>query len=243
MYFSSFLRKSFCAMTLLVTLHSPSAIAGVADCGRLENHFGPLDYRSAPRADVDIVERYHFTPKVQSLIAGSTSLTPGGDLGYTLKVFPNHHRALMVAMQYAEKAKKDPPPELAYSIRCWFDRAERFRPDDGVVQALYGTFLIRNGNIKEGLARLEHSIEMDGGNGNIHYIVGLAYFDAKIYDKSLESAHRAYQMGFALPGLKNKLKKIGKWTEPPPAPAEEAAREAAAAAEKTSDSQSDTKPR
>lgn len=238
MYISSFLGRSAHTFAILMGFYISSGMAGVIDCGRLENHFGPLDYRSAPRADIDIVERYHFTSKVQSLIAGSTSLTPGGDLGYTLKVFPNHHRALMVAMKYAEKTKKDPPPELMYSIQCWFDRAERFRPDDSVVQALYGTFLIRNGNTKEGLARLEHSIEMGGENGNIYYIIGLAYFDAKMYDKSLESAHRAYQLGFTLPGLKFKLKKVGKWTEPPPVPVEEAAPEAATATETRSDTKS-----
>ena len=34
------------------------------------------------------------------------------------------------------------------------------------------------------------------------------------YDKALASAHRAYGAGFPLPGLKNKLKRAGKWREP-----------------------------
>ena len=44
--------------------------------------------------------------------------------------------------------------------------------------------------------------------------LGLAYADLKQYDKALESAHRAYGAGFPLPGLKNKLKRAGKWREP-----------------------------
>jgi hypothetical protein len=36
----------------------------------------------------------------------------------------------------------------------------------------------------------------------------------KQFDKSLESAHRAYALGFPLPGLREKLKRAGKWQEP-----------------------------
>jgi hypothetical protein len=34
------------------------------------------------------------------------------------------------------------------------------------------------------------------------------------FDKSLECAHIAYGSGFPLPGLRDKLKRAGKWKEP-----------------------------
>jgi len=43
--------------------------------------------------------------------------------------------------------------------------------------------------------------------------MGLIYFDLKDYDKALSFAHRAYGSGFPLPGLRDKLKKVGKWQE------------------------------
>src|ERR1700682_2471287 len=105
------------------------------DCGSLNNHYGPFDYRSG--RDRSIVEKFHFTPKVENLVGGNTSMTPGGDLNYTLRVFPNHHRALMSLIRFAEEEKKDPPSEMEFSVACWFDRAERFQPDDAVVKGLH----------------------------------------------------------------------------------------------------------
>lgn len=218
-FYASMIKCS--VITLFFTVHTSCALAGAADCGNLENHYGPYDYRSATKETLALVEKVHFTAKVESLRGGNTSITPGGDMSYTLKVFPNHHRALMAIMNYAEKAKKDPPPESPYSVRCWFDRAERFRPDDGVVQALYGSYLIRTKNTQEGIAKLNNAVELAGDNGNVFYILGLAYYDAKEYEKSVENTHRAYQQGFVLPGLKEKLKKIGKWKDLPQQPTAE----------------------
>lgn len=189
--------------------------ADFSACGSLSNHYGPFDYRTVPPENLALVENYHFTPKVETLQGGNTTMTPGGDMSYTLKVFPNHHRALMAVMRLSEKQKRDPPTEMIYTVRCWFDRAERFKPDDGMVQALYGIYLTRSGSTKEGITKLEHAIELGTDSGNIYYNIGLAYFDLKQYDKALENAHKAYRLGFNLPGLKNKLKRVEKWSELP----------------------------
>lgn len=63
-------------------------------------HYGPFDYNNGEhrRGNLPVVERFHFTSKVQSLRGGNTSSTAGGDLSYTLKSFPNHHRALEVRL-------------------------------------------------------------------------------------------------------------------------------------------------
>jgi len=189
-------------------------------CGPLANHFGPIDYRIASAATRNLVEQVHFTSKVESLAGGNTSITAGGDMNYTLRVFPNHHRALMAVIKLGEKEKTNKPRDMDYSVSCWFNRAERFRPDDGMVKAIHGIYLIRSGKPGEAIKKLEEAIESGGDNPNIFYNLGLAYCDLKLYDKALENAHRAYAAGFPLPGLRNRLKQAGKWQEAQPVNAE-----------------------
>jgi tetratricopeptide (TPR) repeat protein len=185
-------------------------------CGQLANHYGPYDYRTASDVTRKTVEDVHFTPKVESLAGGNTSITAGGDLNYTLRVFPNHHRALMAVVKLSEKEKSIRPRDMNYSVPCWFDRAERFRPDDAMVKALHGLYLSRTGKTQAAIDKLEEAKALAGDNANINYNLGLAYFDLKQYEKALGSAHAAYALGFPLPGLRDKLKRAGKWSEPMP---------------------------
>jgi tetratricopeptide (TPR) repeat protein len=196
-----------------------SAEVGEIACGTLANHFGPYDYRIASREVKSLVEGAHFTPKVESLRGGKNTITAGGDLNYTLRVFPNHPRALMAVIRLAEKEKRPKPYQMDYSALCWLDRAERFTPNDAMVQMIYGMYLVKQGKSSDGATKLGQALQLAGDNANVHYNLGLAYFDLKDYDKALASAHRAYELGFPLPGLRNKLEKAGKWREAPPKPA------------------------
>lgn len=201
-------------LALLLTAFSIPAYAQAFLCGDLKNHFGPFDYRSARPEDRNIVERAHFPPKVESLRKGNTSITPGGDISYTLSVFPNHHRALMAMMKLAKLEKKDKPRDSSYTVECWLDRAERFQPEDQMVKALYGIHLSEKRKKKEALAKLNEALELGAPSPNIDYNIGLIFFDLGEFEKSLQSAHRAYTGGFSLPGLRNKLTRAGKWREP-----------------------------
>ena len=207
-------RASMAFLVLCAALSARSQTLGI-ECGSLTNHYGPFDYRTATNRD--IVENVHFTQKVESLRGGNTSITAGGDINYTLRVYPNHLRALMAVVRLAEKEKHDPPRDVEFTTRCWFERAEAFRPDDAMVKAGYGTYLIRVGKPQDGAAKLEAALELAGDNANIQYNLGLAFFDLKEYDKALQSAHKAYALGFPLPGLRNKLVQAGKWRDPVPA--------------------------
>ncbi len=134
-----------------------AAFSGEVDCGPLRNHFGPFDYRSAPPEQRSLVEGAHFTPKVESVAGGNTSTTAGGDINYTLKVFPNHHRALMAVIKLSEKERTDKPRDMTYTVACWFDRAERFRPDDAMVKTLHGVYLSRKGKAQSAVDKLEEA--------------------------------------------------------------------------------------
>ncbi|MDO8989980.1 MAG: hypothetical protein Q7U91_10135 [Sideroxyarcus sp.] len=184
-------------------------------CGNLNEGYGPFDYRTQ-KNELKIVEGAHFLPFVENLSRGNTSTTPGGDIDYTLRASPNHHRALMAMMNLARKEKTEKPRGSRYSIACWLDRAERYAPDDAMVKTLYGVHLLQKRQNQDGAKKLEEALVLAGDNANIQYNLGLAYFDLKDYDKSLASAHRAYQLGFPLPGLRNKLEQAGKWREPTP---------------------------
>lgn len=194
---------------------SQCAYADVSDCGSLQNHYGPFDYRSATPSEKHLVERAHFTPAVEQLKSGKSSYL-GADLSYTLSVYPNHSRALMAIAKLAMREKTDKPAYSTYSVRCWFDRAIRFRPEDPNVRMIYGMYLINNKKYKEALEHLEIAANEDKDNANLNYNIGLAYFELKQYEEALVFAHRAQALGFSLPGLKNKLARLGKWREPPP---------------------------
>lgn len=183
-----------------------------AGCGQLENAYGPFDYRTQ-RKELEIVEGAHFTPIVERLERGTTSTTAGGDIDYTLRASPNHHRALKAMMDLARKEKRDPPAGTRYSVSCWFMRGEAYRPDDPMVKVLHGVFLLRSGKKTEAVTKLEQAASLDSGDANIQYNLGLAYFDVGQHEKALQSAHRAYAAGFPLPGLREKLKRAGKWAE------------------------------
>lgn len=191
-------------------------VGAQALCGPLSNAYGPYDYWTDFDKLVQ-VEQHHFTPEVETLRKGRSG-SLGGDLDYTLRASPNHPRALVAMMKLAEKQQQPRPSDANYTIECYFDRAIRFRPKDGMVRLIYAGYLSKHGQNAEGLKQLEIAAESGLDTGNFHYNLGLAYFEAKEYEKSLRAAHRAYALGFNLPGLKAKLQKAGKWQDAPVVP-------------------------
>lgn len=188
---------------------------GPSGCGSLENSYGPFDYRAESGAKLKIVEQYHFTPNIQSLVSGN-SASLGSELDYTLKASPNHHRALMTMMRLGEKTKSPQPVGAQYSVECYFERALRFRPDDSTARMIYATFLAKKKREPEAIQQLETAEKAAGDNAFTHYNIGRIYFDIKNYDRALEQAHKAYALGFAQSTLRDQLKDVGKWKEPEP---------------------------
>ncbi len=155
-------------------------------CGTLKNAYGPLDYRSASPDNKQLVEGAHFTREVEQLIRGKTSSTPAGDLDYTLRVFPNHPRALYSLMKWGERTKTDRPSGAHWPIWCYFDRAIRFQPEDAQVRALYGVYLHKKGRFSESLEQLKEAERFAGESANVLYNIGLVYLDLNNSEKALE---------------------------------------------------------
>jgi len=199
-------------LLLLWCLSRPALAQGESACGDFRGGYGPFDYRTASLKDKEIVERHHFTPDVENLRRGESGPL-GGDLSYTLRAFPNHPRALLSMMKLGEKAKTERPRGAAYTVECFFERGTRFTPDDGTVRLLYGIYLSKKGRKQEAIKQLEAAQELAGQNANIHYNLGLAYFDLKDYALAREYAKRAYELGFPLEGLKKKLQQVRQWQD------------------------------
>lgn len=183
-------------------------------CGPLTNGYGPFDYRSS-KAQLKIVEDFHFTPDVESLKKGNTGAV-GGDLDYTLRASPNHHRALVSMVNLALKSKSQKVVGAHYTVDCYFDRAFRFAKDDGAVRIIYGVYLYRLGNKADARKVLEDARKLEDDNPNLHYNLAFVYLDLGDKAKALESAQRAYALGAQLPGLRNKLKSLGIWKDGAP---------------------------
>lgn len=182
-----------------------------AGCGELANAFGPYDYRSAAdRMNLPIVENNHFTPKVESLTGGITG-SLGGDIDYTLRAFPNHLRALAAMGRLAIRDKTSRPTGAHYSVECYFERALRFRPSDGLVYMVYGDYIAKLGNVDKSLELMKKAVELAPNDATANYNLGLMYLRKKDYGQAKTYATKAYALGFPLPGLRNKLMEAGAW--------------------------------
>lgn len=213
---AKFLTNPVCFFIGLAIFISSPVRADLDDfaCGALQNSYGPYDYRN-DKDKLKIVEDYHFTPGVANLSNAKTGYL-GGDIDYTLRAFPNHPRALMAMIQLGEREKTTKVPHANYSVECYLTRAIRFKNDDPTVKMIYANFLAKKGRGKEALKQLNDAVLLDEDSANFQYNVGLIYFELREYEKSLLYAQKAYLSGFPLPGLREKLKKVGKWREPKP---------------------------
>ena len=203
--------RRFCAGLLMLAALPASSLANDA-CGPLDNAFGPFDYRTAPAATINVVERFHFTEKVASL-RGGQSAPLGGDLSYTLRAFPNHPQALLSLSRLALREKAYQIAYMPYPVECWFERAARFRPNDPIPPMIAGTYFARLGRTTEALAELDRAAGLGDDDANLNYNLGLGYLEVKKYDKAMEHARQAYAAGFPLPGLRDRLIKAGAWKE------------------------------
>jgi hypothetical protein len=224
--------RACCSVALTVALMG-GASSGVAaprqavDTGGCGDPYavqnGPFDYRSERGDRLKVVEDHHFTPRVEALIAG-TSSSVGGDLAFTLRAFPNHHRALVSMMNLGAKLKTPLPPGAQWSVECYFRRAVVFQPEDLIARMLYAKFLAGAKRKAQSMEQLAYVVHKADDSSMTHYNAGLLYFDLGEFDKALAQAHRAQALGFEQAGLKQKLAAAGKWVEPAPTPASAASR-------------------
>lgn len=213
----SFLRRATALAVCLLAFSNVSSAVSENEfiCGELDNAYGPFDYRVAPDYNKRLVERAHFTREVEHLVRPKTGPF-GHDIDYTLRAFPNHPRALKSMMELGLRTKARKPEGAKWPVWCYFDRAIRFRPDDGQVRMVFSIYLYRTGKYKEAVDQLYQAEKLLPESANLHYNMGTILLDLGEFEKSLVHAHKAYALGFQLPGLRNRLKAANKWREPLP---------------------------
>lgn len=207
----------------------PGQAAQTNPCGPIfiRNFFGPYDYRTH-RGTLQIVEDFHFTPEIEAGLRGRNGPI-GGDINYTLKASPNHHRALITLMQVGRRLKNEQYTGLEWPMECYFDRAIRFQKDDPIVRMLYAQYLTERNRRPDAVKQLDIALELAGDNPFTHYNIGMLFADAAEWDRALKQAHKAMSLGFPRPELADRLRQAGRWSEPVAAAAPTAAASAGAA--------------
>jgi tetratricopeptide (TPR) repeat protein len=207
--------RTGCAIAMTIALYStgialPAQAQSVDaySCGELTNAYGPYDYTDpADKAQrLTVVETYHFNSDVENLRAGRSGSVMS-DLDYTLRAFPNHHRALWSVAQL--ELRKGRPLTEFRSADCYFERALRWRPGDSTVHTIYAIFLSKRGDRDAALKRYQEAVRLAPNNPEAHYNIGLLYIDLNQLDKAKDHAERAYALGYPLPGLRNRLNQKG----------------------------------
>jgi tetratricopeptide (TPR) repeat protein len=199
-----------------------------ADCGKLRagGQHGPFDYRKMTQADKDLVEDHHFHVEYKAYLRGEdrtrtdAGITPvASGFNYTLRAFPNHPMALSAMDRLAIRQGRDKPIGAGWTVRCYFERAIAFTPDDALVRALYAVFLSRRGEGEAAHVQAQRAVAEAPSDSNVWIQVASAYLNVGQYAKSREHAKRAYDLGYPLFGIRDKLRELGHWDEPSaPAP-------------------------
>lgn len=187
-----------------------AAAQEVPGCGSLSNAYGPYDYRDpvAKRDNLPIVEINHFTPQVEALVRGrSGSLF--GDLRYTLRAFPNHHRALATLAKYALQGGAFPDDDPTLSLSCFFARAIAFAPDDAIVRLVVANHLFRTNDHEGAREQYETALRLAPHSPDINYSAGLFFLASGDLERARQCAAVAYGAGYPLDGLRKKLAEVG----------------------------------
>ncbi|MGE0383614.1 MAG: tetratricopeptide repeat protein [Gammaproteobacteria bacterium] len=213
--FTTHATRTIAALALACACHGASARIEQGAClpySYAGHGFSPKDYSKSTVKEIDIVERYHFTPQVEALQRGNTTADPIGDVTYTLARFPNHYRALLAASRYARRPGKKSMEghlERLQSPDCYFWRAFQMFPSDAKLFAAYGVHLASNGRHKEAAEAFEDALKLNENMLDARYNLGLARLKLGNKEEARRHAEIVYGRGYPLPGLRRQLKAAG----------------------------------
>lgn len=186
-----------------------------APCNGLGQGFGPYDYQDRNRLtdQLRLVEGAHFDMYVESLTGSAKSGVgnPLPDLDYTLRAFPNHHRALNTLINYELRSTKPFTSKRLSAAECYLQRAVNFSPNDATAHMLYAIFLHRGLHYTDAMEHYEKAKKLSPNNPQVLYNYSLLLMDLKRYDEARSQAVSLYAQGFPLQGLKKRLKAVGHW--------------------------------
>ncbi|HHI94765.1 MAG TPA: tetratricopeptide repeat protein [Gammaproteobacteria bacterium] len=188
---------------------------------------GPNDYYDPDpwtQQYLRAVDSHHLVPAEEQVIKGYTTSSSGAkyrniweEIDFTLRWFPNHPRGLQFMSRWLPRYPHPPDKGVEY----YFQKAIEYkpkpepRPVDATVLMLYAIHLHKKKDYKKAREQYESALSIAPDNSEIHYNLGLLLVAVKDYPAALKHAQTAYSLGFPLPGLKNKLKKVQAWKDIP----------------------------
>lgn len=215
------LRHFFIGLTLpILTLLTASTALGAridvdnSNCGIISGQLrggidslGPWDYTNPETHQyLPRVEGSYFPQHVENL---SGDPTQGAiSAAKTLRVYPNHHRALYTVMRYYRDYPNDKHDNKIYTMECLFKRANFFSPSDPMVYMLNGMYYHWNSDFVGSKMKYLQAYELAPENPQINYNLGLMYYDQGDYENAAKHAEIAYDGGYPLQGLRKKLNKL-----------------------------------
>ena len=216
------MRIIFCGMLCFCLLANIAGAAGATKagwvgydlkgvpCSGKSMAYGPYDYINPKHKSLKlpIVETYHFTKEMEA--AAGENIRMGGEIGYTLRAFPNHHRALYAIIRHQLRFGEQVYLEGRTPAECYFQRAAAFSPRDIKVYQLYAYYLTKKGQDAIAIKQYEMALLVKP-QGHLHYQLGKAYFKTKQYDNAVKHAKLAIERGFKKRDLKKQLQSVGKW--------------------------------
>lgn len=177
-------------------------------CTGKSQRYGPFDYTNPEHLakKLSIVEDHHFTPEMEQLRRG-TNLSY--NLDYTVRAFPNHHRALFAMIRYVTEGRDKQRKKLVTPPECYLQRAIRFQPADGTVYMLYGLYLHKLKHLQDAESFYKKAVALIPDSPEANYNYGLLLTDMERYEEAKPYARKAYQLGYPLPGLRRRLASAG----------------------------------
>jgi tetratricopeptide (TPR) repeat protein len=181
---------------------------------------GPWDYTNAAhrqQREYYLIEAAHFNGKVEYLRGGAKkSHDLAGDLDYTLRGIPNHHRALKSMMLFQrtfDKGKNALKRKSVIAFECYMQRAINFSSKDAFLYLLYASFLKKSDELEKGVDILKQGENVLPENAYIQYHLALLLMKNGESEEAVKHAKAAYRLGNPPKDLKNKLEKKGLWKD------------------------------
>ena len=169
-------------------------------------------YQSATRSSGDLlrnVEKFHLPQGLEKMNKKKYDRALE-DFDFVLRYYPNHPKGLLFMSEVSRRMKK---PEIAEK---YFQKAFTMYPGYANTHSIYGIFLQKTDRIEKAIEQYKVSLKLKPNASETHYNLGLALHKTGIQDEALVHAKRAYELGYPLPGLRNKLIKAGIWKKPTP---------------------------
>ena len=152
------------------------------------------------------VHSYHLQPGIEKMFRGQYQ-EAYQEFIFILVGFPNSPQALNMISELCANKWKSPKCE----VDSVFNKAVARNPTIAETHVIYGIHLLRLGKSAEAVEKLNEALKLQPNSLNAHYNLGLAYFGLKQYELANRHAQASYALGAPLPGLRDKLVRIGKW--------------------------------